>query len=70
MSAHATERLDQLETMVSANLFDSNLNEHMEYLRGLLLIVSSIAQIMKTAILDEDGGINPDIDIVIKKTTI
>ena len=56
--------------MVSANLFDSNLNEHMEYLRGLLLIVSSIAQIMKTAILDEDGGINPDIDIVIKKTTI
>jgi len=42
----------------------------MEMLRALLLIVSSMAQIIKTPILTEDGSINPEIDVVINTTTI
>ena len=62
---HAVEQLSQLEEIVAANLFDHTLDEHMEQLRALLLIISSIAQIMKTPILGEDGNINPEIDVVI-----
>ena len=66
----ATKALKRLEDMVSADLFDSSRNEDIECLRSLLLVVSAIAQIMKTAILTDDGSINPEIDVVIKKATI
>jgi hypothetical protein len=68
LKEHAVEQLGSIEEMVAANLFDYTRDDHMERLRALLLIVSSIAQIMKTPILGEDGNINPEIDVVIKNT--
>lgn len=67
LKGEALQAIEKLEGMVSADEFDPGLDSHMERLRALLLIVSSLAQIMKTAILGEDGSINPEIDVVIKK---
>ena len=66
LKEQAVERLAQLEEMVTTNLFDHTSDEHMEQLRALLLIISSIACIMKTPVLGEDGSLNPEIDVVIK----
>ena len=55
-----------IEAMAAANCFDPACDDHMEKLRALLLIVSSLAQIMKTPIIGEDGNINPEIDVVIR----
>ena len=66
LKEQAVERLVQLEEMVTDNLFDHTRDEHMEQLRALLLIISSIACIMKTPVLGEDGSLNPEIDVVIK----
>jgi hypothetical protein len=61
----ALNSLTQLEVLAEAALFDTDSDEHMEKLRALLLAVGSLAQIMRTPILGEDGSINPQIDIVI-----
>ena len=62
----AIDSITEIESMAAANLFDPACDEHMEILRALLLIVSSLAQIMKTPIIGEDGDINPEIDVVIR----
>ena len=62
----AIDSITEIESMAAANLFDPACDEHMEMLRALLLIVSSLAQIMKTPIIGEDGDINPEIDVVIR----
>lgn len=67
LKSEAISSMERLEVMVENDSFNPANDSHMESLRALLLIVSSIAQIMKTAILGEDGSINPEIDIVIKK---
>ena len=56
-----------IEAMAAENRFDPACDDQMERLRALLLIVSSLAQIMKTPIIGEDGNINPEIDVVIRK---
>ncbi|MBM5801295.1 MAG: hypothetical protein FJ077_10795 [Cyanobacteria bacterium K_DeepCast_35m_m2_023] len=66
----ALASLSSLEKMVSMDRFDGKNVEHMERLRCLLLIISSLAQIMKTPILGEDGAINPKIDVVIKQVAV
>lgn len=55
-----------LENLASRSEFSVDSEKHMEKLRSLLLIVSSLASIMRTPIVDDKGKINPEIDVVIK----
>jgi hypothetical protein len=67
MQRLATHVLDDLERLVERDIFNVSSDDHMEKLRSLLLVVGSLASIMRTPILDEDGELNPEIDVVIKK---
>jgi len=67
MQRLATHVLDDLERLVERDVFNVGSDDHMEKLRSLLLVVGSLASIMRTPILDEDGELNPEIDVVIKK---
>ena len=67
MQRLATHVLDDLERLVERDIFNVGSDDHMEKLRSLLLVVGSLASIMRTPILDEDGELNPEIDVVIKK---
>ena len=70
LKGEAISLLSKLESLAEGDLFDAKSEAHMELLRSLLLIVSSLALVMRTAILGEDGEINPEVDVVIKKETI
>lgn len=65
LKGEALRSLTELEALAESNLFDTNSDVQMEQFRALLLIVRSLAQIMRTPILDENGSINPNIDVVI-----
>jgi hypothetical protein len=65
LKGEALISLTELEALAEANLFDTDSDAHIEQFRALLLIVRSLAQIMRTPILDESGSINPNIDVVI-----
>jgi hypothetical protein len=69
LQEQATVSLEDLEAMAAADSFNTASDIHMEKLRGLLLVVSSLAQIIKTPVIGEDGTINPDIDVVIHKVS-
>lgn len=55
-----------LENLASRSEFSVDSEKHTEKLRSLLLVVSSLASIMRTPIMDDKGKINPEIDVVIK----
>jgi hypothetical protein len=61
----ALKSLSELEALAESNLFDTTSDAQMEQFRALLLNVRSLAEIMRIPILDENGSINPNIDVVI-----
>ena len=67
LMADALHAIKPLEDLVATSAFDKDSVDHMQRLQALLLIAGSLVQVMRASIIDENGEINPELDVIIQK---